>query len=88
MLDTPPILRRMFLNGDVKRDYLSREASLSLKNNGVYFVRGTEDKGRMFWQFTYFVDDRRNAAGEKMSGEKVHPFPLLYCVAKLILCTC
>lgn len=55
----------------MKRDYLSREASLVLKNNGVYSVRGTEDKGRIFWQFMYLVDDRRNAAGEKMSGEKV-----------------
>lgn len=55
----------------MKRDYISREGSLGIKNNGVYSLRGTEDKGRILWQFMYFVDDRRNAAGEKMSGEKV-----------------
>ena len=55
----------------MKRDYLSREGSLVLKGNGVYSLRGTEDKGRILWQFVYLVDDRRNAAGEKMSGEKV-----------------
>lgn len=61
----------MLLNGNIKRDYVSREATLVLKNNGVYTVRGSEDKGRLTWQFTYLVDDRRNAAGEKMNGEKV-----------------
>lgn len=61
----------MLLNGNMKRDYSSREATLVLKNNGVYTVRGSEDKGRLTWQFTYLVDDRRNPAGEKMNGEKV-----------------
>ncbi|KAF8314015.1 hypothetical protein DL93DRAFT_2080483 [Clavulina sp. PMI_390] len=59
------------MNGDPKRDYLSREASLLLRTNGVYTVKGSEDKGRLTWQFTYLVDDRRDAGGEKMGGEKM-----------------
>jgi hypothetical protein len=40
-LDSSPVLRRITVNGDEGRDYLSRQASLTLKN-GVYTVRGHE----------------------------------------------
>jgi len=40
--DGLPILRRITVNGEESRDYISRQASLSLKSNGVYTVRGTE----------------------------------------------
>jgi hypothetical protein len=40
-LDSSPVLRRITVNGDEGRDYLSRQASLTLKN-GVYIVRGHE----------------------------------------------
>ena len=40
-LDTPPVLRRLTIEGDNSRDFLSRQASLTLKN-GVYTVRGSE----------------------------------------------
>ena len=40
-LDSSPVLRRITVNGDESRDYLSRQASLTLKN-GVYTVRGHE----------------------------------------------
>ena len=40
-LDTPPVLRRLTTEGDDSRDFLSRQASLTLKN-GVYTVRGSE----------------------------------------------
>lgn len=40
--DSVPILRRITVNGEESRDYISRQASLTLKSNGVYTVRGTE----------------------------------------------
>lgn len=41
-LDPPPVLRKLTLAGDDSRDYLSRQASLAIKANGVYSVSGTE----------------------------------------------
>ena len=40
-LDSPPVLRRLTIHGDESRDYISRQASLTLKN-GVYTIRGYE----------------------------------------------
>ncbi|KAJ7492486.1 hypothetical protein FB451DRAFT_1218489 [Mycena latifolia] len=41
-LDGLPILRRLTVNDDESRDYISRQASLSLRTNGVYTVQGSE----------------------------------------------
>lgn len=41
-IDGLPVLRRITLDGEESRDYISRQASLSLKSNGVYVVRGIE----------------------------------------------
>ena len=41
-LDGLPILRRLIINGDESRDFLSRQAYLSLKSSGMYTVHGTE----------------------------------------------
>jgi len=41
-LDGLPILRRLIINGDESRDFLSRHAYLSLKSSGMYTVHGTE----------------------------------------------
>ena len=41
-LDPPPVLRKLTMAGDDSRDYLSRQASLAIKANGVYSVSGTE----------------------------------------------
>ncbi|KAF9502346.1 hypothetical protein BDN71DRAFT_1437926 [Pleurotus eryngii] len=40
--DSPPILRRVMVNKQESRDYISRQALLSIKDNGVYTVRGVE----------------------------------------------
>lgn len=40
--DGLPLLRRLTVNGDDSRDYISRQAHLTLKDNGVYTVYGTE----------------------------------------------
>ena len=44
-LDAPPLVRRLSVNGDESRDYLSQHASLSIKSSGgfqVYAVNGSE----------------------------------------------
>ncbi|KAH9004301.1 hypothetical protein EDB86DRAFT_2887904 [Lactarius hatsudake] len=80
-LDTPPVLRRLLVNGDESHDYLSRQAYLILKANGPYTVHGTEpvQSPRLFpnseppvltWRFDYFVGDRRTEAGRIIPGEK------------------
>ncbi|KAH8835545.1 hypothetical protein DL96DRAFT_1574624 [Flagelloscypha sp. PMI_526] len=60
-----PILRRLIVNNDESQDYLSHLASICLKTNIVYCIRGTENScqtdysGRLDWSFTYIVADRR-----------------------------
>ena len=46
-LDPPPSVRRLSVNGDESRDYLSQYAHLSIKSTGgfqVYVVRGSETR--------------------------------------------
>ncbi|KAH9064078.1 hypothetical protein EDB87DRAFT_1599216 [Lactarius vividus] len=80
-LDTPPVFRRLLVNGDESHDYLSRQAYLILKANGPYTVHGTEpvQSPRLFpnseppvlsWRFDYFVGDRRTETGKIIHGEK------------------
>ncbi|GLB35862.1 hypothetical protein LshimejAT787_0301500 [Lyophyllum shimeji] len=80
-LEGLPVLRRITLNGEETRDYISRQASLSLKANGVYFVRGRETSSfpvpptrdeettaeprQLQWRFEYMVGDRRSEAPGK-----------------------
>lgn len=42
LLDSDPVLYRIQVNGEEKRDYLTRQATLALKKPGVYTVSGTE----------------------------------------------
>ncbi|KAF8272865.1 hypothetical protein EI94DRAFT_1716917 [Lactarius quietus] len=80
-LDTPPVFRRLLVNGDESHDYLSRQAYLILKANGPYTVHGTEpvqsarlipnaDPPVLAWRFDYLVGDRRTEAGRIIPGEK------------------
>ncbi|KAI0784956.1 hypothetical protein C8Q75DRAFT_776883 [Abortiporus biennis] len=41
-LDSLPVLRQVFIAGDESKDYITRQASLAIKENGVYFVNGIE----------------------------------------------
>jgi hypothetical protein len=71
ILDSPPVLRRITVNGGMN-DHISRQATLTLKHNGVYAVESTEDKGKVAWKFEYFVEDRQiPETGRIMVGEKV-----------------
>ncbi|KAF8640675.1 hypothetical protein AX17_000332 [Amanita inopinata Kibby_2008] len=83
--DGLPCLRRVSLNGNETRDYISRQANLGIKSNGIYTVHGTElatsaisddhqqhqTPVALYWQFAYRVDDRRVETSRKiMDGEK------------------
>ncbi|KAI0756563.1 hypothetical protein C8Q80DRAFT_42231 [Daedaleopsis nitida] len=41
-LDSTPVLRRLTLADSEDKDYISRQANLTIKSNGVYVVTGTE----------------------------------------------
>ncbi|KAJ7638305.1 hypothetical protein FB45DRAFT_902478, partial [Roridomyces roridus] len=79
-LDGLPILRRLTLANDDSRDYISRQASLSLKTNGVYTVQGVESRhlaasemgdSKIRWKLDYLVGDRLEQSGKKiLDGEK------------------
>lgn len=78
-LDTPPILRRLTINGDESHDYISRQAYLSLRANGAYSVHGAESSHvdrhhaectNLAWKFDYLVGDRRADNGKLVPGEK------------------
>ena len=80
--DGLPILRRISVNDDETRDYISREATLGLKSNGIYTIHGIElaaqtmhDENRatteLHWEFVYKVDDRKVGPSKKIiDGEK------------------
>ena len=95
-LDTPPVLRRLMVNGDGSHDYLSRQAYLVLKANGPYTVYGTEpvqsssrpfpvaEPSGLAWRFDYFVGDRKTEAGRIIPGEKTLT-PLSFSCAPALL---
>ncbi|KAI0304736.1 hypothetical protein BC826DRAFT_977921, partial [Russula brevipes] len=73
-LDTPPVLRRLMVNGDGSHDYLSRQAYLILKANGPFTVQGTEpvQSSRLFHAADPPVLSwRRTEAGKVVPGEKI-----------------
>ncbi|KAI0652313.1 hypothetical protein C8Q79DRAFT_936983 [Trametes meyenii] len=82
-LDSAPVLRRLTMAGNEERDYISRHASLTIKENGVYAVSGTEwvedhhshghgGPHQLSWRFEYAVDDLRTHGGRRAAanGEK------------------
>ncbi|KAK7465429.1 hypothetical protein VKT23_005407 [Stygiomarasmius scandens] len=89
--DGMPILRRITVNGQ-SRDYISRQATLSLKSNGVYTVRGIEtshttdphsrEPSKLRWKFDYLVDDRKGS--RVPDGEKTFT-PLTFACSPLLL---
>ena len=97
-LEPLPVLRRITVNGDEARDYITRQASLGLKVNGVYTVQGNEGTSlpatfgdsdtpvKLCWKFEYFVDDRKvDTTGKKtVDGEKSLT-PLTFSCSPLVL---
>ncbi len=71
-LERLPTLRRLTRDLEQDFDYLTRQAVLNLRKNGVYRVSGGEGKGKLAWVFEYVVDDRRSRKkGQALPGEKV-----------------
>ncbi|KAJ4485794.1 hypothetical protein J3R30DRAFT_3218705, partial [Lentinula aciculospora] len=93
--DGQPILRRISVNGTF-RDHVSRQATMCLKSNGVYTVRGSEtsiitkgangdsctEASKLRWKFDYYVDDRRGSG--RREGEKTFT-PLTFSCSPLLL---
>ena len=92
--ETPPILRRVTTNDEETHDYVSRQAHLTLKCNGVFVVHGHEvssvdqdgETQKLSWQFEYLVDDRRlDVSGRIIEGEKVLTPLTFSCSPELLL---
>ncbi|KAF5312526.1 hypothetical protein D9619_002566 [Psilocybe cf. subviscida] len=80
--ETPPILRRVTVNEDETHDYVSKQALLTLKANGVYVLHGqealvsghssghahghTEEAAKLHWKLEYLVDDRVFDASQRI----------------------
>lgn len=73
------------INGGQTQEYVSQQASLSVKVNGLYTVRGIEvssfqsplhewhgaaDHSVLIWSFDYLVEDRKLDSGRIVDGEK------------------
>lgn len=76
-LDRTPCLTRVAVAGDEARDFVTRTGSLPLREDGVFFVSGTEDARiepgrivRLAWRFEYFIAHRipasRGRGGERL----------------------
>lgn len=94
-LESPPVLRRITVNDDGTTDYVSRQAHLTLKLNGVFVVQGHEmpsahnsESSKLDWQFEYVVDNRRiDIAGSSrdLEGEKTLTPLTFSCTPELLL---
>ncbi|KAF5388596.1 hypothetical protein D9757_004687 [Collybiopsis confluens] len=94
--DGQPVLRRISVKGN-SRDHVSRQATISLKSNGVYEVRGIEtslisskmrglgtsvEAPKLRWKLDYYVDDRKGSG--RREGEKTL-MPLAFSCSPLLL---
>ncbi|WWC66057.1 uncharacterized protein I303_108679 [Kwoniella dejecticola CBS 10117] len=71
-LEGLPVLRRLTTNNDDKFDYLSRGATLQIKEPGVYCVCGQEERGKAEWKFEYLVQNKRSInSGEQIANERI-----------------
>jgi hypothetical protein len=60
------------IDQDEKHDYISKGATLQIRDVGVYAVYGYEDKGRVEWKFEYLVQESTSrSTGEIKPNEKV-----------------
>jgi hypothetical protein len=64
-----PCLRKLLVG---TTDFLTRQGSLTIRQNGEWHVCGKEGRGR--WMFSYRVEDRLRITGRVNSGEKVLSF--------------
>ncbi|RXW24055.1 hypothetical protein EST38_g1815 [Candolleomyces aberdarensis] len=99
--DSSPVLRRVTIHGEESKDYISKQAQLTLKANGVYSVHGAEisslspmhsrlfiqmghDPEKLDWEFKYRVENRVDAYGRVIDGEKTF-IPLTFTCSPWLL---
>ncbi|KAL0951585.1 hypothetical protein HGRIS_008267 [Hohenbuehelia grisea] len=99
--DGSPKLRRLMVNGNESRDYISREGCLDIKDNGVYTVRGIEspnftfcgdgtssspiDPGKLMWKFDYLVGDKIFKKSGRIPDGEKTITPLTFSCSALLL---
>ncbi|KIJ66248.1 hypothetical protein HYDPIDRAFT_109242 [Hydnomerulius pinastri MD-312] len=100
-LDGPPTLRTLTVCGEESRDYIARQATLSVKSNGVYTVLGMEtfsiatpsydghgsrsENVKLRWKFDYLVGDRRVDASGKTLPGEKTLTPLTFSCSPYLL---
>ncbi|KAI0715108.1 hypothetical protein C8Q76DRAFT_573641, partial [Earliella scabrosa] len=72
-LDSTPVLRRLTLADREDKDYISRQASLTIKSNGVYSVTGTE----LFEDHPFSPAGLAHVAGNLLHLGSEHSGPLV-----------
>ncbi|WVQ66223.1 uncharacterized protein L199_004402 [Kwoniella botswanensis] len=71
-LEGLPVLRRLTINNDEKYDFLSRSATLQIKEPGVYSVCGQEERGKAEWKFEYLVQNKISPKSrEQIANERI-----------------
>lgn len=80
--DSAPVLRHLGIGEDTQADLLTRQATLSLSENGVHQVSGSENNGRTAWSFKYEVADA--PADTHWDGYKALTPLSLQCSASLL----
>jgi hypothetical protein len=97
-IDSGPVLRRIMINGDDTRDYISREANLQIKHNGVYSVHGSEtvmripdsedkensQEHKLLWKFDFLVDDKNRNSLFGLPGDRLLR-PLTFSCSPMLL---
>ena len=68
-MQNDPVLRKLMVPVYGEKDFLTRQACLSITNNGVWEVCGKEGRNGL-WRFTYEVEDRLSLTGKAKPGEK------------------
>jgi hypothetical protein len=64
-------------NAAGRRDFISRQANLDMKNAGKYVVEDKEGKGgKWIWRLVYEVEERKSLMGKPMLGERVSSISL------------
>ncbi|KAI9606477.1 hypothetical protein KEM48_001843 [Puccinia striiformis f. sp. tritici PST-130] len=72
-------------NAAGRRDFISRQANLDMKNPGKYVVEDKEGKGgRWIWRLVYEVEERKSLMGKPMLGERAF-IPITFACSPEIL---
>ncbi|WAR57325.1 hypothetical protein PtB15_8B372 [Puccinia triticina] len=72
-------------NAAGRRDFISRQANLDMRNAGKYVVEDKEGKGgKWIWRLVYEVEERKSLMGKPMLGERAF-IPITFACSPEIL---